>query len=425
MTTTDSRSSCAEPTMLQTVQCPHCGRKLAVDPRHAGRALVCPMCQQSFTPAVEEEALPIAQPENVTADPPRDEPRLTTTPARPAGGSAGRAFAEREGIDLDEEHLESVSGKNSAERQLSDWRESMPEVPSAYVPSGRLPVGGVIALGVGSLVGALGSALAFLVVGAVVFGLTLAIFALVAWMSETCGRVLCILVLLGIAVGVLGGACTYGLQGWLAAVITTACGVAGKNRNVPAAVVFSIGSCVMGLVLSSLALDFVGDRLIAWLAPEEANKPDPWTWHNWVILAAEGVGCLIAVVVAGFSSRNMVRESKFCEDCEESMNDQTKRGLGLGPTKAVVRALAGGEHEAAADLMASPEGKCGVPTLFWCPKCEKGYLEVQAKFKCTWTKGDENEEKEEEWLAASVPLEPEHVELFRERPRKRRADSDE
>src|SRR5262245_35458461 len=36
-------------TMLQTVQCPHCGRKLAVDSQHVGTAVVCPMCKESFT----------------------------------------------------------------------------------------------------------------------------------------------------------------------------------------------------------------------------------------------------------------------------------------------------------------------------------------------------------------------------------------
>src|SRR5262249_7674083 len=165
--------------------------------------------------------------------------------------------------------------------------------------------------------------------------------------------------------------------------------------------------------------NYLGDWLLAWLNVAD-NKEEPSAWMNWLGLAIEGVGCLIAVVAAGLFARSMVRESKFCEDCEEYMQDKTLRGMGLGATKAVTRALAQREFEAAAELMNTPEGKCGVPTLFWCPKCDRGYLEVQAKFKCTWTKGDENEEKEEEWLAASAELEPEHLDLFREMRRKGR-----
>jgi hypothetical protein len=376
--------------MLQTVQCAHCGRKLAIDPKHVGTSVVCPLCKQSFTPPAEPEALPVAQPEHETAGIQRDEPRLRQArPAEPPA-SPGRDFADRHGIDVDEEHFESVSGKKSAEQQLADWKEDMPEVPSAYQPSGKLPVGAVVSMLLGSLAGAVGSALAFLIVGAIVFGLTVGIFALVAWMSEACGRVLCILILLGI---------------------------------VPAAVVLSIVSCILGLVLSSLTLDYLGDWMLR--ALDVADKQEePASWVNWLILAGEGLGCLIAVLAAGLFARSMVRDSKFCEDCEDYMQDKTLRGLGLGAAKAVTRALAEREFDAAADLMSTPEGKCGVPTLFWCPKCDKGYLELQAKFKCTWTKGDENEEKEEEWLAASAELEPEHLDLFRDLRRKGRDRSD-
>jgi hypothetical protein len=409
--------------MLQTVQCAHCGRKLAIDPKHVGTSVVCPLCKQSFTPPAEPEALPVAQPEHETAGIQRDEPRLRQ--ARPAAppASPGRDFADRCGIDVDEEHFESVSGKKSAEQQLADWQEDMPEVPSAYQPSGKLPFGAVVSMLLGSLAGAVGSALAFMIVGAIVFGLTVGIFALVAWMSEACGRVLCILILLGIVVGVVGGALTYGLQGWVAAMITTAAGVAGKNRNVPAAVVLSIVSCILGLVLSSLTLDYLGDWMLRTLDVADKQE-EPASWVNWLILAGKGLGCLIAVLAAGLFARSMVRDSKFCEDCEDYMQDKTLRGLGLGAAKAVTRALAERDFDAAADLMSTPEGKCGVPTLFWCPKCDKGYLELQAKFKCTWTKGDENEEKEEEWLAASAELEPEHLDLFRDLRRKGRDRSD-
>src|SRR3954451_11347578 len=100
--------------------------------------------------------------------------------------------------------------------------------------------------------------------------------------------------------------------------ITTSAGIAGKNRNVPAAVILSIVSCILGLVLSSLALDYLGNWMLATL--NVADKPDDSpAWVNWLALAGEGLGCLIAVLAAGLFARSMVRDSKFCEDCEEYM----------------------------------------------------------------------------------------------------------
>src|SRR4051794_35198208 len=118
--------------MLQTVECPHCGRKLAIDAQHAGKSVLCPLCKQPFTPPLSE-ALPIAQPE----DPPyaiqRDEPPRRPAisdqgeivrdaerydeparwPRRPDGlpvvGSPGRELADRYGIDLAEKHHQEAS----------------------------------------------------------------------------------------------------------------------------------------------------------------------------------------------------------------------------------------------------------------------------------------------------------------------------
>jgi hypothetical protein len=395
--------------MLQTVQCPHCGRKLAIDSQHAGKAVVCPMCKESFTPPAED-VLPIASPE-------ADEGIQRNEPARPGpviSTFSGRDFADRVGIDPTEQHEEQVPGKTQAKRRLDEWHEEMPEVPSAYQPSGKMPTGGLIALIFGSVVGGIGGALAFLVVVGITLALTLGLAALMGWMAETCGRVLCILVILAIAIAVIGAGVSYGVLGWASAAITTGAGMIGKNRNTTAAVVFSIVSAILALAASHFTLTWMGGWLLEML--DLAGE----TWVNWVFLGSEGLGSVIALLVAAFSGRSMIHESKFCEECEEYMEEEKKRGLHLGATKAVVQALREGEFDAAADLMDSPEGKCGVPTLYWCAKCNQGYLEVQAKFKCTWTKGDDNEDLEEDWLAASAALDPDAVDRFRERRRKSR-----
>lgn len=402
--------------MLQTVQCPHCGRDLAIDARHVGTSVVCPLCKASFVPPGRPEALPVARPAAspaVTARPDAPRPALDHPDLTPA-----RAFAEEAGLDLDEEHFESVSGGDAAERRLREWREDMPEVPSAYRPSGKLPVGGAVGLFFGTFLGAAGGALALLLLGGVVVGLTVGVVALIVFMSEACGRVFCVLYLLAFAVALLGGAASFAVQGWLSALIATALGIAGKNRNVAAAVVASVAACVLGLALALWAADWAGEALLRWAAPEEAAKQAAWTWVDWVALGGGALGCVLAVVLAAFCGQGMVRDSKFCEECEEYMEDQAKPGVGLGPAKVLVAALKARRFAAAADALRSRVEKCAVPTLYFCAKCERGYLEVQANFACHWTKDKDREEKEAQWLAASEALEPEQTDLFRERPRR-------
>jgi hypothetical protein len=385
--------------MSQTVQCPYCGRSLAINSRHTGKAF-CPICQELFRLATEEPVPPAA-------------------PAVPS--SPGHDYAREQGLGPDEEHDEAALSKEHAAARLQGWKEDMPEVPSAYVPSGKMPVGGLVALAGGSVVGAVGGALAFLLALGITVALVVGLVALNGWMGDTCGRVLCILVIAEYALGLIGAAISYGALGWAAAAITTRAGFLGKNRNTTAAVLFSLAAAVFALALSHFPFAHLAALMMSALGLEGADQG--WTLVDWLTAAVELLGALLALLCAGVFGSSMVHEHKFCEQCEEHMGEVKKRGLGLGATRALARALRDGKFEAAADLMGSPEGKCGVPTLFTCAKCGKGYLELQAKFKCTWKTNDDTQELVQDWLAASVPLTPEQVDLFRERRRKRRDDS--
>src|SRR5260370_1931742 len=88
--------------------------------------------------------------------------------------------------------------------------------------------------------------------------------------------------------------------------------------------------------------------------------------------------------------------------------------LGLGALKGVTHALQGARLNEAAELLDVQPGAEGTTALFYCPMCGRGYVEVTAKFKCTWVQGDETQNKEESWLTASVELEQRDVDLFRE-----------
>jgi hypothetical protein len=373
--------------MHQTVQCPSCARKLAIDPQHLGTSVLCPICNQPFV--AEPLAAPAPQPQ----------------PAPPPASSPGLAFADRAGIDLDEAHEPKVADKSEAKRLLQRWQEDMPEVASAYQPSGRLPSAAVLCLTVGVPLGSLGGALLWLVVAALTTALLFGIAFLIGWMANACGRVVCAIVLLGILVGLIGYGLSYGGLGWASAGITTGLGKLGKNRNPRAALVASAGSALLAVVLISLSLD----GMLGWLGVDRG----PGTWVDWAVLAAQVLGSLLAVCVAGYTGRDMVRSSKFCEECEEFMTEKPLPEVGLGRLAALTLALKERDLDAVSDLLHAPSGKDGKPALFRCTRCGRGYVEVTAQFKATWTKGDENEEKEESWLTASVELDEQEMERFR------------
>jgi hypothetical protein len=363
---------------------------VAIESRHFGTTVVCPLCRASFVPAA-------ASVEAVSEDHPP--PELV---------SPGRDFADREGIDLDETHQPAVASAGEAERRLSDWKADMPAVPSAYRPSGQAPPAALGFMLLGTLLGAPGGALAGLLVGGISTAGLAGLVWLVEWMAGACGRVSCAVILFGGLFILLGYGLAYAALGWVAAALTTAMGQVGKNRNIPAAIAFSLSATLLGLILLHLSLVLLPD----WLNVAALRKQfDPWL--DYAALGVAGVGSVIAVIVAGITSRNLIHSRKFCEDCEHFMTETTLRPLGLGGLKALAQALNDGDLDAAADLLDAPAGQEGVPALFDCPHCGRGYLELTAKFRATWKGSEGDETKTEEWLAASVELDEREVDLFR------------
>jgi hypothetical protein len=376
--------------MHQTVQCPSCARKLAIDPRHLGTSVVCPICNKPFV----AEALV----EPVTAPSPAPSPQPPEPPAEPAA-----SFADPDDLDLDEAHDPNVADKSEANRLLKQWKDEMPPVASAYQPSGRLPGGAVLGLTAGVPLGAVGGALLWLVVAALTTALLFGFGWVINWMANTCGRVVCAVVLLGLLVGVIGYGLAYAGLGWAAAGITTSTGKLGKNRNPMAALSASVGSALLAVVLLSLSLDW----MVSWLGLARGG------WVDWAVLAAQILGSLLALFVAGYTGRDMVRASKFCEECEVFMQEKALPEVRLGRLRALTRALGERDLEAVGDLLDGPAGQDGKPALFRCPRCGQGYAEITAQFKATWKKDDGSDESSESWLTASVELEEQEMDRFR------------
>jgi hypothetical protein len=211
-----------------------------------------------------------------------------------------------------------------------------------------------------------------------------------------------------VVVGLLGFALTYGGLGLVAGAITTATGMIGKNRNTRAAIFFSVVGAIGGLVL----LYFGSDWVAGWFFSEEEMKEGPG-WIDWVVLGAEVLGVVLAVIAAGWAAHDMVHSNKFCEECEEFMDDKSLPDLALGGLKALTLALRQRDLEAACVFLDAVRGSEGKPSLFRCSGCGRGYIEVTAQFKVTWKKKDDNEELEASWLTASIPLDTEEMERFR------------
>ncbi len=147
--------------MHQTLTCPSCARKVAIESRHLGTLVVCPLCRESFVAAAPVEA--------VKQDVPPPEP-----------ASPGRDLADREGIDLEETHEPAVASGGDAERRLSDWKAEVPVVPSAYQPSGEAPPAALGFMLLGTLLGGPAGAAAGLLVAA----LTTALLLGLAWLVD-------------------------------------------------------------------------------------------------------------------------------------------------------------------------------------------------------------------------------------------------
>ncbi len=308
------------------------------------------------------------------------------------------AFAHKHGVDLLETAPAEVAGPKAAEAQVDELQRLLPAVPSAYRPSGALPLRAVVVLTVGAVVG-------------VPVGLLAGAAAAVAgvWLATAvAGRRRRIR---GYYVGLLLGLLLCGLAvpltGLGAGVTTTFFNRWGKNRSPGGAALFALLSAVPAMVVAWVLFGAYGQPRLEkrfGYAPGELD---------WVVLAVAGAGALGAAIGAAGWASWWVSEEKFCEECQEYMAKTDLPPLDLGPARALARALEERDLPAALSLLQFPTPGVGAPELYACPQCGKGYVEVRVKYKATWTGKEGTEEKTESWLAASLPVEAGEAEWFR------------
>jgi predicted Zn finger-like uncharacterized protein len=424
------------------ITCPNCERRLKVPDSVRGKKLRCPKCQTTFRLPGEDAPSPaLPDPFDMAEQQlPTDEdallPPLSTpspTPPRLPVPADGRAYAQAAGIDLDEYHSEGVLDSKQADLLLLEWKQHLPPVKSAYQPSGILPAAAVVWMTLGAMLGAPAGLLAGTIAGAITALILAILGGIIALLGAICGVVLCILPIILVFVALAGFLITFAAQGAVSAACTTAMGRLGKNRNATAAALMSVGSTVLGMVLlgvgvAAMGADEVGEQAWQHVAGKDEDKPkeqpkDAAAAHKkddegkpvamWIVWISVVVGGVIALIAAAAVGVQMVQEAKFCEDCEQFMEDKEMVVLRLGGTKAVARALGERNVPVCADLMNAPQGGHGKTKLFSCAQCGKGFVELTAQFKATWREKDSNKEKIESWLAGSVELSAAEVDLFK------------
>lgn len=302
-----------------------------------------------------------------------------------------------------------VEGRPASDAHFAALRERWPEVPSAYVPSGKLPLGGLVALLGGSVLATVAAASTGLLVAAVSLALFTAMGFLIAVVAA-CGFVACIMLVWGLGIALVGGGLTFGGLGWVAGALTAWFGKLGKSRNVRAPI-------VLGFVATFLAWAALVSvpPAIASVVPASADDfsigglVHLFGDYGWVHVVVLLVGLVFALVMAFVGAEDTVKAQKFCEPCETYMLDKPLRGASFAAGEQLRRSLAVRDMPPIVDLLATDSGSDLEPTLHRCPRCGAGYLEAKLWSRTKWREGRDDKSAEETWLALSTALRPEHA----------------
>lgn len=331
-------------------KCTKCGAELASPSGMAGQEEACPECG---TICVVPEEVPVV-PEEVP-DPIAEEPIP-------------------DGV---------VDSPDKVHKWLKRWKKELPEVESAYVPSGKASVAGVLwmlsAVPLGAVAGAIVGGGSGALVGGLFGGLPFLLWARIGCLG--CATVFAVIG------GILGLAAGFSVAGFAAGTLIAIAGAFGKNRSPTTAAVFGI---ISSLVLLAVVWWWT---LVRGDLPVDAGR-------GWVITALV-IGSLLAVGGAGAGAVERVGRQKFCESCKRYLKKHKLPKLSYVDTVKAVRALGDGQMEHATRMMREQSGKRGIPTAHICPQCGNGYIEISIKFEARCKKSG----KDEKWLVCSVAVE--------------------
>jgi hypothetical protein len=368
---------------------------VALDRENTLNQVACPRCAGRFKiPPDEEEIMTVTAADSSPQDAPLDVLPAETIPYVSAAEPVlSRQSARPAPTDRHEEFDGQVVNAAAAERLLAAWKKELPEVPSAYQPSGALPVSALLSMGLGAVFGAAAG-------GTVVFfgGVVVAAIGALTVLGIACAGLLSIAI---VVLGLLLCLVTFAFAGWVSASCTTRAGRSGKNRNIRAAIIFSVVSAVLSAVVAWTLSESI--RTLPILAGKDFFGPQVGGFYV-IPLIFVLIGGLVAAIVAGIISADQVRSAKFCEDCERYMQGEELKKVTLGGLQVLARALNTKDLGPAASLLQTTPGENGTLRLFSCSSCSRGYLEVTADFKARWKEKKANKDKSESWLVGSLQL---------------------
>jgi hypothetical protein len=375
------------------MKCRICGTTFLGEPDVVGQP-VCLACRQRIT------AAPLGN--RPTADTTFTDRLSAKAEVEPSGPARlGRVYADHAGVDLDEASEPEVESAAVATRLLQEWKLDLPAVPSAYQPSGVLPIAALIAMTVGAGLGVVLSTLADLVAGVIAFtGIVLFHASLTKVPSRW------VAILAGVLM-LLAGTMPFVVGGWVSSRITTLLGRIGNNRNAGIAQCLSVTSAGLAVAIAAGMFYAFGRRsLDDWLS---VHAEDPG--FRIVYVGGAALAATIAMGAAGFFAARHVLAEKFCEDCEVFMSRLKVKSLRLGALRAIIQAARERNTEVAVSLLYSEAGSDGTVELFQCPRCGRGFVEVTAHFKAQW-RGQDGGKKRASWLVTSLELPSTEMERF-------------
>lgn len=140
---------------------------------------------------------------------------------------------------------------------------------------------------------------------------------------------------------------------------------------------------------------------------------------NFITLLFLIIGAIIALRAAFSTAQKLVKEHKFCENCEQPMistdlnpsswesgTQITSRTYGPSPIYGTY-----GQRpniQAIADALKNNAGADIQTRLFMCPTCKRGFLENTAHFVAKWKAGT----LKKNWLFSSIATSPDETQMF-------------
>jgi hypothetical protein len=300
----------------------------------------------------------------------------------------------------------SFANKEAAEGERGNWKQTLPKVPSAYVPSGKLPDDAINRMTVGVLLGVAAGAGGGIVAGSAGIAVSIAAISIYKAFTEGTSRVPIFGTLAVAGVVIASFVFMYVAIGLAASRTVMWAGKRAKCRNTTASMAMSIVSSLGGLVPFQLVMSYspiiIGDSF--------ATEPLAnifGTGEAGIVCLA--IGGIAAAITAGASARHSVQEAKFCEICELYMETAPPRLLSFATVTEAAKCLSASDiTAAAAALIPVPkEAEEASLKLFHCPQCRSAFAEIKVTFAAKWPKkGKPNQfaNMAETWLAISRVL---------------------